>query len=96
MLASGRNAAALARVAPPEEQVVASLAAYGLIFAWPFTQGLFLLDTGNTAAMTTGITVGLVAAGLIELTWWARGWVFHERQRFWKKRDDEDAALQPA
>ena len=91
----------LAVVARPYEWwrialVVASLAAYGLIFAWPFTQGLFLLDTGNTAAMTTGITVGLVAAGLIELTWWARGWVFHERQRFWKKRDDEDAALQPA
>jgi len=63
--------------------VAASLVAYTLIFTWPFTQDLFMLDISNTAAMQTGLLLGAVGAVLVELIWWIRGWVFRERHLFW-------------
>jgi len=67
--------------------VAAAYGSYAVIFLSPGTQRLFLLDTGNTAAMLTGTAVGLVAAALVELTWWARGWVFGERPAFWARAE---------
>ncbi|MFT4293791.1 MAG: HAD-IC family P-type ATPase [Micropruina sp.] len=69
--------------------VVVSGLAYLLIFSWPFTQSLFLLDVSNAPAMTTGLVAGLIGAALIELTWWIRGAVFHEPRVFWKPRAED-------
>lgn len=66
--------------------VLASALAYLLIFSWPFTQSLFLLDVGNAAAMSTGLFAGLAGAALIELVWWARGALFAEPRVFWTPR----------
>jgi cation-transporting ATPase E len=66
--------------------VLLSLLAYLLIFTWPFTQGLFFLDIGNAAAMSTGLLMGLAGAVLIEALWWIRGRVFGEPLVFWSRR----------
>ena len=68
--------------------VLASGLAYLVIFSWPLTQSLFLLDVGNAQAMTVGLTWGLVGAVLIEALWWFRGRVFGEPLVFWKKQDE--------
>ena len=83
----------LAVVARPYEWwkvalVVVSMLAYLLIFTWPFTQRLFLLDIGNPEAMITGLTWGVVGAVLIEALWWIRGRVFGEPLVLWKKQDE--------
>ena len=65
--------------------VVVSLLAYLLIFSWPFTRSLFLLDTGNSAAMATGVTMGLIGAALVEAAWWLRGRIFGEPLVFWQR-----------
>ncbi len=63
--------------------VAAAYGAYALIFLLPFTQRLFLLDTSNAAMMRTGIVIGLIAAALVEATWWIRAKVFGERAQLW-------------
>ncbi len=72
--------------------VLVSGLAYLLIFSWPLTQTLFLLDVSNTEAMTLGLSVGLIGAALIELTWWLRGWFFREPLRVWRRNDPDDPA----
>ena len=69
-----------------------SLCAYLLIFGWPFTRALFLLDVGNAAAMATGAAMGFIGAALIEAAWWARGRIFGEPLVFWKPRGAEDVS----
>ncbi len=67
--------------------VVAAYAAYAAIFASPLARGLFMLDPSNASMMSTGLIVGAIAAALVELTWWARGWIFGERTPFWVRHD---------
>jgi cation-transporting P-type ATPase E len=69
--------------------VVVSGLAYLLIFSWPLTQSLFLLDVGDTQAMTLGLLAGLVGAALIEIAWWVRGVVFNEPRVFWTPRAED-------
>ena len=81
----------LAVVARPYEAwkvalVLVSGLAYVVIFTWPFTQSLFLLDIGDTAAMRLGLILGLIGAVLIEAMWWVRGLVFGESLVLWKKQ----------
>ena len=64
--------------------VVASGLAYLLIFSWPATQSLFLLDAGNSRAMTTGLLIGLIGAALVEASWWITGRIFGEPRVLWK------------
>jgi len=83
----------LAVVARPYEWwkvalVVTSALAYLLIFSWPFTASLFLLDPGNAAAMRIGIIAGLIGAVLVEAAWWIGGLVFREPRLFWKRAGD--------
>ncbi len=83
----------LAIVARPYEAwkvalVVISGLAYLLIFTWPFTQSLFLLDISNSQAMGVGLLWGLLGAALIEALWWIRGRVFGEPLVFWKKPEE--------
>ena len=69
--------------------VLVSALAYLLIFSWPFTQSLFLLDIGNADAVRTGLFAGLIGAVLIELTWWLRGRLFGEPLRLWNRRQPD-------
>ncbi|MFT4225947.1 HAD-IC family P-type ATPase [Micropruina sp.] len=69
--------------------VLVSGLAYLLIFSWPFTQSLFLLDVGNADALRTGLVAGLIGAVLIELTWWLRGRFFGEPLRLWYRREPD-------
>ena len=71
--------------------VALSVLAYLLIFSWPLTQSLFLLDTGNAEAMRTGLVAGLVGAVLIELAWWLRGRLFGEPVRVWQTASADEA-----
>ena len=51
-------------------------------------QEFFYLDPSNPALMTIGLVTGVIAAALIELTWWLTGHVTGgERRRLWKARD---------
>ncbi len=72
--------------------VLVSGLAYLLIFSWPFTQSLFLLDVGNADALRTGLVAGLIGAVLIELTWWLRGRFFGEPLRLWYRREPDAPA----
>lgn len=65
--------------------VAASIGAYALIFTLPMTQRLFLLDASNQPAMELGLTFGLIGAGMVEIIWWVRGFVFGEKRQFWKR-----------
>ena len=65
---------------------------YLLIFSWPFTRSLFLLDTGDPAAMAFGLTAGVIGAALIEVIWWLRGRFFGEPLRLWARVEPEREA----
>ena len=62
-----------------------SVAAYLLIFTWPFTQQAFHLDSSNADLMRTGLLIGLVGAVLIEALWWVKSFVFGEPRRLWRR-----------
>ncbi|HRW18581.1 MAG TPA: HAD-IC family P-type ATPase, partial [Dermatophilaceae bacterium] len=63
--------------------LVCSAAAYLLIFTWPLTQRLFLLDPGNAAMMRTGLLSGLVGALVVEVIWWIRTARRGEPRQWW-------------
>lgn len=67
--------------------VAAAYAAYVAIFLMPWTAHLFQLDTSNSAMMSTGLVMGLVAAVLVEASWWIRAKVFGAPARLWAPRD---------
>lgn len=62
--------------------VVVSLAAYALIFALPATQNLFFLAP-QAGTMVLGLAVGLIAAVIVEATWWITGKVTGQQLRLW-------------
>ncbi len=49
--------------------ILLPLVGYFLIFTLPFTQRIFMLDSSNSAMMTTALLVGVGAAVLVELLW---------------------------
>ena len=69
--------------------VVVSGLAYLLIFSWPLTRELFLLDVGDSRAMATGLLAGAIGAVLIEFAWWGAGLAFKEPRVFWKPRAED-------
>ncbi|MBK8459363.1 MAG: HAD-IC family P-type ATPase [Micropruina sp.] len=82
----------LAVVARPYEWwkialILGSFAAYLLIFTLPLTQTLFMLDPSNAAMMSVGFAAGLVAAVVIEVTWWVNGRLLGEPRRLWLRQD---------
>ncbi|WP_299563870.1 cation-translocating P-type ATPase [uncultured Mycolicibacterium sp.] len=64
--------------------VAVSVLAYVVIFAWPFTQQLFLLDPTNAPVTLRAVGLGLVAAALIEVNWWVQGRLLGEHRRLWR------------
>ncbi|WP_319430354.1 HAD-IC family P-type ATPase [Mycobacterium sp. RTGN5] len=64
--------------------VAASGLAYVVIFAIPLAWETFMLDPTNLAVTSTGVALGLLAAGLIEALWWVQGRVLGERRTLWR------------
>ena len=79
----------LAVVARPYEWwrvalVAASGLAYVVIFALPVARKAFMLDPSNLEVTSTGVAMGLLAAGLVETAWWVQGRVLGERRMLWR------------
>jgi cation-transporting ATPase E len=79
----------LAVVARPYEWwrialVATSGLAYVVIFAIPLARKTFMLDPSNLEVTSTGLALGLLAAGLVEALWWVQGRVLGERRRLWR------------
>jgi cation-transporting ATPase E len=47
----------------------ASVAAYLVLFSWPFAREFFALDISDTAAVTTALVCGAVGIVLVEVAW---------------------------
>ena len=86
----------LAVVARPYEWwrvalVAASGLAYVVIFALPVARKAFMLDPSNLEVTSTGVAMGLLAAGLVEAAWWLQGRVLGERRMLWRtEREVQD------
>ncbi|AKK29288.1 HAD-IC family P-type ATPase [Mycobacterium sp. EPa45] len=64
--------------------VTASGLAYVVIFAIPAARETFMLDPSNLEVTATGVAMGLLAAGLVEVLWWVQGRVLGERRMLWR------------
>jgi cation-transporting ATPase E len=64
--------------------VASSALAYVVIFAIPLAWETFMLDPSNPAVTSSGVALGLLAAGLIEAAWWLQGRVLGERRTLWR------------
>ena len=67
--------------------VVSSAVGYLVIFALPIAREKFMLDPSNAEATAGSIGIGLVAAVLIEASWWIQGRVLGEPRRLWRTTD---------
>lgn len=75
--------------------LAAAAGAYLAIFTWPLTQGLFLLDVGDAAAMNTGLMIGFAGAVCVEIAWWVGGIIHREPRRLWLAPGDQPATPPP-
>jgi cation-transporting ATPase E len=79
----------LAVVARPYEWwriglIAISAAAYVVIFSLPFARRTFMLDPSDRLTTGVALAIGLVAAALVEVTWWVQGRVLGEERRLWR------------
>jgi cation-transporting P-type ATPase E len=79
----------LAVVARPYEWwrialVAVSALAYVVIFSIPLVREEFMLDPSNVAMTSMAIGIGVVAAALVEVTWWVQGSILGEKRRLWR------------
>jgi len=64
--------------------VAVSGLSYVVIFAIPWARKAFMLDPSNLEVTSTGVALGLLAAGLVEVLWWVQGRVLGERRMLWR------------
>jgi len=64
--------------------VVASVVGYLVIFAVPIAREKFMLDPSDAEATAGSIGIGLVAAALVEASWWIQGRILGEPRRVWR------------
>ena len=64
--------------------VVAAGSAYVVIFSIPLAREKFMVDPSNVALTTMAMTIGLLAAAAIEVSWWVQGRVIGDRRRLWR------------
>jgi cation-transporting ATPase E len=64
--------------------VAVSAGAYLLIFALPLAREKFMLDPSDVRTTATAVLFGLVAAALIEASWWIQGRVLGEPRLVWR------------
>ncbi len=67
--------------------VAASGLGYLVIFALPWAREKFMLDPSNLALTTTAVLLGVLAAALIEASWWIQGRVLGEPRFLWRTTD---------
>jgi cation-transporting ATPase E len=67
--------------------VAASAVGYLVIFALPLAREKFMLDPSNTGLTATAVLIGMVAAALIEASWWIQGRVLSEPRMLWRRGD---------
>jgi cation-transporting P-type ATPase E len=65
--------------------VVASGAAYVVIFSIPLARKEFLLDPSNVAVSSTALGIGVLGAAAIEATWWIRAKMLGVQPRLWRE-----------
>jgi cation-transporting ATPase E len=64
--------------------VSTSALAYVVIFALPLAREKFMLDPSNVSVTVTAVLIGLVAAALIEASWWIQGRLLGEPRVLWR------------
>ena len=64
--------------------VSTSALAYVVIFALPLAREKFMLDPSNVAVTVTAVLIGVVAAALIEASWWIQGRLLGETRVLWR------------
>jgi cation-transporting ATPase E len=67
--------------------VAGSAVGYLVIFALPLAREKFMLDASDPAITSRAVLIGLVAAVLIEVSWWVQGRVLGEPRRLWRSTD---------
>jgi cation-transporting ATPase E len=82
----------LAVVARPYELwrvalVVGAALGYLVIFAIPLAREKFMLDPSNPEVTGPAVLIGLLAAALIEASWWIQGRVLGEPRLLWRRAD---------
>ena len=68
--------------------VAASAIGYLVILALPLAREKFMLDPSNVTLTATAVLIGLVAATLIEASWWIQGRVLGEPRLLWRANDE--------
>jgi len=64
--------------------VAASAVGYLVIFAWPLAREKFMLDPSDVTTTGTAVLIGLLAAVLIEASWWIQGRLLGEPRALWR------------
>jgi cation-transporting ATPase E len=64
--------------------VASSAVGYLVIFAWPWAWEKFMLDPSDVTTTTIAVLIGLLAAVLIEASWWIQGRLLGEPRRVWR------------
>jgi cation-transporting ATPase E len=67
--------------------VAGAAVGYLVIFALPIAREKFMLDPSNSAVTGRAVMIGLVAAVLIEVSWWVQGRVLGEPRVLWRAKD---------
>ena len=66
------------------ELVAFSAVGYLVIFAWPWAREKFMLDPSDATTTTIAVLIGLLAAVLIEASWWIQGRLLGEPRVLWR------------
>ena len=64
--------------------VAFSAVGYLVIFAWPWAREKFILDPSDVTTTTIAVLIGLLAAVLIEASWWIQGRLLGEPRVLWR------------
>ncbi|MGZ6992467.1 MAG: HAD-IC family P-type ATPase, partial [Ilumatobacteraceae bacterium] len=64
--------------------VAGSGLAYVVIFSVPLARQKFMIDPSNVALTTTALTIGVLAAAAIEVSWWVQGRLLGDPRRLWR------------
>ena len=64
--------------------VAFSAVGYLVIFALPLAREKFMLDPSDPAVTTPAVLIGLIAAALIEASWWIQGRLLGEPRVLWR------------
>ncbi len=67
--------------------VVVAALSYLVIFGVPLARETFLLDPTNPAITAPAVLIGVLAAALIETSWWVQGRALGEPRLLWRRAD---------